>query len=455
MNATLFRCGVLLLGTLFAGPLLAIDRSEEYVAAARNALNVTDDGPLAAAHPLVAERLKLDDTQRAEFDIYFRRLALIRVEAAHASSRSRSLKEEFPQNGSNEKEMREEAIRSSNLHKEMKRLEAEIPATIKALLTENQRAALEKLKPPQLRIEPFDLGIRPTRGMNLDGSGARLVVTSESQVMVIDLASRKSILTLGDDKRLMGMPVVISRDGKQLLCAWRIEKQPIPELEIWDIDQQKPIVRYDWKGSPKVSWHTVNVDEDSLHVVAYSWESGHQVKQWKLTTGEEDRTLVNANVDTVTLSPDGKLLATTDSSGLKLWDTRDGRELHRLTVFDTALSGGPGRGVFSSDGKLLAACSGGGWVRVFDTATGKTLQTVACAGERAIQCAFGHNDEWLVCSTDSAVTVWDLKEQRELGVRQEENDPRNQSWPTSATARDTIVAWFDGKLAVVTVEKRE
>jgi WD40 repeat protein len=74
-------------------------------------------------------------------------------------------------------------------------------------------------------------------------------------------------------------------------------------------------------------------------------------------------------VSSVTFSPDGKLLATGGASYIRLWDTSNMRQLSMGTVgyATNAVA-------LSSDKKILACSSPGGYVHVWDIVDGKTLK---------------------------------------------------------------------------------
>jgi RNA polymerase sigma factor (sigma-70 family) len=79
----------------------------------------------------------------------------------------------------------------------------------------------------------------------------------------------------------------------------------------------------------------------------------------------------NGAVLQVVFSPDGKVLASTSSSGgpTWLWDTTTGKALHRLTTQDEIAA-------FSPDGKILASAGHGERVTLWDLATGKEQGTL-------------------------------------------------------------------------------
>jgi WD40 repeat protein len=93
------------------------------------------------------------------------------------------------------------------------------------------------------------------------------------------------------------------------------------------------------------------------------------IRLWEASSGKELQALhvpesVNAPF---ALSPDGKLVATTNFMRVRIWEVKTGKELHFIddqNGNNTAL-------VFSPDGKTLATTSGADDIRLIDVSTGK------------------------------------------------------------------------------------
>src|SRR5262249_8748159 len=121
------------------------------------------------------------------------------------------------------------------------------------------------------------------------------------------------------------------------------------------------------------------------------------------------------------LSPDGKLLATPGERGLRIWETATAKSLRTIDInTGRAIRGLCLLTCFSTDGKMLASQNAGelNQVSLWDPATGRHLRTWT-AGERSIRfLAFTGNDKTLITANDSnSICAWDVasgKKEREV-----------------------------------------
>jgi WD40 repeat protein len=187
--------------------------------------------------------------------------------------------------------------------------------------------------------------------------------------------------------------VVFSPDGKTLGGG-----SDDGEVRLWSTDAIQPI-----RTIPAVSDSgpigpvALSPDGRTLAVGNQDGEGASgEVQLWNVITGQSISTKLadpDDGVDSVAFSPDGKILASGDGSGvLELWNAATGQPIRRLPAGST----GPVLSVaFSPDGKILA--SGGsenGEVQLWNTATWQKIGTLS-ASSQVFAVAFSPNDKVL------------------------------------------------------------
>jgi RNA polymerase sigma factor (sigma-70 family) len=135
-----------------------------------------------------------------------------------------------------------------------------------------------------------------------------------------------------------------------------------------------------------------------------------EIRLWEMATGKLLREIRDGNRTksycALWLAPDGRWLAGAGRESVCVWDTATGRRLHEFAA--------NGQGVAcSADGKLLAAPSRDGSLRVWDTTTGKeTAHLRAGPSKEAPWPTFTPDGKGVVSLLDGQVHHWDLTEGR-------------------------------------------
>jgi len=207
------------------------------------------------------------------------------------------------------------------------------PARLRALAAAVVTSSAALVVPPTLAAEPPAAAPGSTSG-STSGPGFQLVPDAVGQIRHLALGPHgRLLLTIGDDgltrlwqvaegrllRLVPGHHAALTPDGALLVAAApgeggsdrvRVREAATGELH------------HDWESVPV---HSLDVSPDGTLVAAGGQEGVVQV--WSLETGELRHRLHpdSAVIRRVRFSPDGKLLASSSSRGMSLWNLRIGR----------------------------------------------------------------------------------------------------------------------------------
>jgi serine/threonine protein kinase/WD40 repeat protein len=198
------------------------------------------------------------------------------------------------------------------------------------------------------------------------------------------------------------------------------------------LDRKRP----GWRLSlgPQHDVRMVAISPDCRWVATVSWFwDGHSngVRVWDARTGELAHDFPLPVQTQVIFSPDGKWLGTAAANDARLWEVGTWREKLRT-------SGGGLR--FSPDGKLLAITERSGVIALLETETGRTIARLTGPGIVSYYAqSFTADGSRLIAYGDPrAVLVWDLrtlrKELAELGLDWQWSAFPESEAPTQAPA---------------------
>jgi RNA polymerase sigma factor (sigma-70 family) len=240
-------------------------------------------------------------------------------------------------------------------------------------------------------LRHFDTG--GIKALAFSPDGKRLVTSAGNRVRVWDTATGKDVCPA--DGLLGGVNhLAFSGDGKTLFSL-----DGDPTVRSWEARTGRPL------PASKLPW---------------------EVRLWEAASGRPLPVLADGKAlsGKLAFSSDRKVLATGGGTDdLRLWDTANGRELHRISGI-----GGVYYLTFAPDGKVLASADYYKRVRLWDTATGKELAAlpmrdmtpppgrhVAEPYMGRVLPAFSPDGRVLAYSSDPrSVCFWDVPARKEL-----------------------------------------
>lgn len=204
-----------------------------------------------------------------------------------------------------------------------------------------------------------------------------------------------------------------SRDGRKLVSA-----SADNSIRIWDVASRVEVLHF-YLGKAQYQARSIAIEGTFSKIAAGSMNG----TVFLYDVNRNEKTNFPAHRDDVIsldFSPDGRYLVTgslgdtvSDSNDplIKKWDVGSGAEVpaDRDTMF------GVNRIRYSPDGKLIAACSEDGIIRIRDASSGQTVWTLQGHGAEVVGIAFSPDSRRLAsASGDQLVKIWDLTSGQDL-----------------------------------------
>ena len=202
----------------------------------------------------------------------------------------------------------------------------------------------------------------------LSPDGTRLAASiGDHTILLWDLATG-GLVTLEGPADHVAYGVRFSPDGKRLVSLHRAGESHSPvSMRVWDASSRKLIMTL------RTVFHSeASFSPDGRRLVVCP-SAPTSLAVYDAETGREEYSRENPNglTGTAVFSPDGARLAACAREGIRIWDvTRREPVAFWPTGFSVC-----GHLAFSQDGKHLARAGSGGIAEVWDTATGRKLQT--------------------------------------------------------------------------------
>jgi RNA polymerase sigma factor (sigma-70 family) len=206
-------------------------------------------------------------------------------------------------------------------------------------------------------------------GFDQAGTTVAAAAASENKIRVWDLASGKVLIDVAIAEKSSQYSVItaltITPDRKTVLAA--TQRGSIYQFDI-----------VDGKELPQLRGHTnfvtgLFVAYEGKTLISSSWD--HRILRWELPSGkrisEPDGYNSQLHIDR---SPDGKIIAAADSSGLV--ELLDGLTGQRIQILQERGKSAASRVAFGPDGKSLATAHQDGKIRIWETATGRLVREI-------------------------------------------------------------------------------
>jgi WD40 repeat protein/uncharacterized caspase-like protein len=230
--------------------------------------------------------------------------------------------------------------------------------------------------------------------------GTILAAADSSQIRLCDTTTGKLKLALSAHK-LGGAVLGFSPDAKLLATAGLLDG--ISEVKLWDVGTGK--LRRSFKTLVAVVAFS---PDNKMYATVDTSGNRFDVNVWDASDGKLRRTL-NTVVDKLAFSPDGRTLAITGGDNvIQTWDVITG------TVVPTSLPGSMfSQLAFSSDGRLLAGSSVSD-IRLWDISSARQVRELQKRSQNASAVALSADGKYMAMGMEAGqVLLWDLINSKE------------------------------------------
>ena len=272
-------------------------------------------------------------------------------------------------------------------------------SALRSALAEDRVKSVAVLRPPG-----------SIRDASLDSTGSRAVTVGQSGVQVWDVARKKLLATLDPvppitDARL-------SRDGKLLATA--SQQGPI---ELWDVGSRRRLVGFRVSRDAPSATNSVSFSPNGrLLLTTHSDGSARLWRDGNLLTRISSASSGFLDAE---FWPDGRRIVTaSDDNTAQIRDAGSGAVLRVLRGH----LGPVRRAAFSRDGKYVVTASDDATARVWDAATGESLAQLIGHTGPVRDASFSPGGKFVVTAGDTTARLWEPRQGRSLAVLRGHSD---------------------------------
>lgn len=316
--------------------------------------------------------------------------------------------------------------------------------------------------------EEIKLSVGGAQAFAISPDGKRMAWASFTDgVVVWDFAANKQAAAFGKGEgkhTLFGNSLRFSDDGERLAVTTANDA-----VEVWNISQGKlehtlggheaaasnrVAVRLVVGASGRMTRTDVAFSADGKSVAASCGNA--TVRQFDLGTGKEVGTAAGHQSGVVAVGSDGKSTVSVSKESVRVWDAATGRELRHWALTPPAVAS-----AVSPDAKWVATATGGGSVRLWDTAKGEKVRDIDTKRNDVAGLGFSPDGKVLATKAElnSAVNLWDVAKGEHLRTIGKDGDPvlngGRVSIDMNGARTPTIVFSPDGRLVAAVGDRKQ
>ena len=232
-----------------------------------------------------------------------------------------------------------------------------------------------------------------------------IAATSDGQIQTIDGGTGNQVSTIRAHPPDAEVYLQISADGEKLITSGSDGSSRIWSISELLVEAPLRLEHSGWVNSISLS------PDDKL---VASGSSNGQINIWETVSRRQLRVIPTGSTEvlSVAFSPGGEqILSTGDGENATIWNVSDGRPLLRMR-HDTRVH----IGIYSPNGKMIATGGADKLIRIWETSTGRLLKSLRGHDNEVTSLVFLGDEGRLVSGGyDETLRLWDTNSGAEIG----------------------------------------